>query len=292
MNEPTIEQVAAAVRAVLMGGGEKSLRPAEVFAGRLLGLKQAEGLDRREREVRILAGTVVTPLARDFLKKNGFALRVVHESEARSRRDGEWGFAIEGKSGVAWALKARLLGGSESWSEVVGDASDAARWVVSAPDRGAAVLTDEASVATWRANAIPGIRAATGCDADSVARAVRRLGVNLLVLETRDASIPSLLHLLATFRRGGPPAIPQDLGPSQAPSAVPSRVPLVVPDQWHPNGLPVIEPTSPRSTPDEDRRDHRPRDPLARAFGPAERALRDRLAHAANGPLRGLGGPG
>ena len=253
MSEPTIEQVDAAVKTVLKARsptGSNELN--EVFHGRLLGLRDAEQIGRKSFVLRIAVGTVVTPLARDFLKKNRISLTFGNQTEIQV---GEWGFAIENETGVTSAIRRFLLEGTKSWSELGTTSLDAARWVVSAPNRGAALLTSEASLAVWKANAIPGVRAAFAFDHDSVSRAVRHLGINLLVIESRNSHIPFLKHLLTTFQRGG------------APISILTRAEV-----------------------DENRGSDRPSHIVERSYGPAERALRDRLADAAIGAHPRLGG--
>src|SRR4051794_28741496 len=102
MNGPTIAEVDAAVRAVLAGQSARAIPQGDpIFAGRLLRLADAEGLAGRGRVVRVAPGTVVTPLARDHLKRHGVELRFVSQGEVnRLRNPGEWGFAIEVESGV------------------------------------------------------------------------------------------------------------------------------------------------------------------------------------------------
>jgi hypothetical protein len=255
MSEPTIEQVNDAVKAVLAAARiSQAGEPDQTFHGRLLGLKHAEQIGRKSGELHIAIGTVVTPLARDLLKKNQVSLRFVNEAQIAG---GEWGFVIESQSGISSAIRGSLMEGSKSWSEVGTTALDAALWVVAAPNRGAALLTSEASIAVWKANAIPGVRAAFAFDLDSAARAIRHLGVNLLVIETHHSSISFLKHLLTTFQRGGSP-------------------------------IPFLA----RTQADENRASDRPSYAVERSYGPAERALRDRLAHATIGARPRLGGPG
>lgn len=77
---PSWPEVNAAVLAVLSEFG-RSRRPAErpthghrdVFVERLFSLRHAESTGNGD-EVRIAPGTVVTPLARDFLKRRGIVL--------------------------------------------------------------------------------------------------------------------------------------------------------------------------------------------------------------------------
>jgi hypothetical protein len=184
-----------------------------VFAGRLLALRHVEALAPTEREVRVAPGTVVTPLARDLLKQRGIALRQVAAGEAeRVSRSGEWGFAIDdeaGALGTVAALRRALL--EEAWSELERAPGAAAHWVAEAAHRGALLLTAEASVAVWRACQVSGVRAAAADDPEAVARAVRHLGVNLLVVEPLGKSISWIRRLGATFRSAGAPVRPMGI---------------------------------------------------------------------------------
>ncbi len=217
---PSWQEVNAAVLAVLgevkrpaRSNGQVANGRDPVFVERLLSLRQAEAFVDGQAEFRVVAGTVITPLARDFLKRRGVALRVVSERDAtraRSLRAGEWGFAIEARSGQVEAFR-RVLLGDGHWSEVGPDAIDAALWVAEGEDRGALVLTDEVSLATWRANRVEGIRAATVVDPDSVSRAIRHLGANVVAVEPAGKSIYLLKQVGERFRRGGAPVIPESL---------------------------------------------------------------------------------
>lgn len=212
MNQ-TWAEVNAAVLAVLAewarprrGIGREPARP-DVFVDRLLGVRQVERLADRD-EVQILAGTVVTPLARDFLKQRGVSVRVVSGRDAvaaRNRRQGEWGFALEStrNPGLIGSLRRYWLDGS-AWSEVL----DPTNWVVATERRGALIVADEASVATWRANQVEGIRAATVGDVEATARAVRHLGANVVVVEPSTRSIHLIQQIARAFQAGGAPEAP------------------------------------------------------------------------------------
>jgi hypothetical protein len=261
MTHPTPQQVDAAVRAVLAGlgrGARGEARPdVEPFAGRLLSLRVVEALPAGLREVGIAPGTVITPLAHDLLKRRGIGVRLVPERDVRrGEGGGEWGFAIEGDFGVAWTLRRALLGGDPSWFEIGTDVNEAAQWVAGCEGRGAVVVTPEAAVATWRACRVDRVRAAAATEADAVARAVRHLGANLLVLEPAGQSIHALRHLCGTFRRAGAPTPPPWL-----------------------EGGPFDH---------EDRRGHRESDALAGPPEPAHRPLPHRPADAPRGARGGL----
>ena len=215
---PSWGEVNAAVMAVLADFGRKH-RPAassrnghaDVFVDRLFSLRHAEALVDGRDEVRVAPGTVVTPLALDFLKRRRVALRFVSGREAagaRGRSRGDWGFAIESRSGQAEAIRRALL---VDWAEVGADSMAAAEWVGDGEGRGALVVADEASVATWRAARAEGIRSATVAEVDAVARAIRHLGANLIVVEPAGKSIYLLKQMAERFRRGGAPETPDEL---------------------------------------------------------------------------------
>jgi hypothetical protein len=205
-----IQQVDRAVRSILQGRDGGPEGDGGIFAGRLLSLRHAEALRAGTREVRVAPGTVITPLARDFLKRQGIGLRVVSRLEVEAVRErGEWGFAIEAETGTTDALRRAWLDGPEPWAALEPTAEAAAKWVVEGPGRGALLLTDEASVAVWRACRLVGVRAATAAEPEAVARAVRRLGVNLLVVEPAGKPIALVRQLGLAFRKAGAPRIPE-----------------------------------------------------------------------------------
>ncbi len=205
---PTPAQIDAIVQAVIAELGRRgATQEAPVFAGRLFGLLQAEAVGTDEREVRIAAGTVITPMAQDLLKRRKITLKYVSISEIKGKETGEWAFVIDGRtSGKAEALRRALL---DAWAEL--STTDAIPWLIARPGRGALLLTHEASVASWRANRVEGVRAASAVDTDAVARAVRQLGVNLLIVEPAGLSIPFVRSMAETFRRGGAPSEPGGL---------------------------------------------------------------------------------
>ena len=179
----------------------------DIFAERLFALQDAEAIGD-VAEVRVASGTVVTPLALDHLRRKRVAIRYVSSEEALralAARRGEWGFAIESKAGVADAVRRILL---EGWAEAGADVVEAAHWVAASEGRGAFILTDEASVATWLASRVDGIRPATVADPDAVARAIRHLGANIIVVEPPGKSIYLLKQMSERFRQGGAPVVP------------------------------------------------------------------------------------
>lgn len=212
-----IARVLDAVRWVLAGASRSKPTQPSVFPERLLALRHVEGLGAGARELCVAPGTVVTPLARDELKRRGITVRWIsrHDVEAVSRR-GEWAFVIEGEGGVLSALRRTWLDGPETWRELAALA-DAVRWVAESDERGVLVVTEQAAVAVWRANQVPGVRAASAESSAAVDRAVRGLGMNLLAVEPEGKPLPLLKQLAATFRSAGAPRVPDALIEEVAP---------------------------------------------------------------------------
>jgi hypothetical protein len=182
-----------------------------IFAERLFALRHAEALAPGTREVRVAPGTVVTPLALHALKQRGVALRFVSRGAVeQARRRGEWGFTIATESGLVTAFRRALLESAEPWVEHA-ELPDLFGWLTTEADRGAVLLTEEASVAVWTACRFDGIRAATAETCEAVDRAVRSLGVNLLVVEPTGKSIALLKQMCGTLRKGGAPQVPVGL---------------------------------------------------------------------------------
>ena len=179
-----VAEVDAAIRSVLAVDGPR--RPASrgprSSPSRLFSLRHAEALPAATREVRVAPGTVVTPLARDFLKRRGIALRVVSSGEvgpveAVARRVGVRDRV--GESGLIAALR-RALARRATWAEV----GRVARRGGALGRRGArsrGARGDGRGVGGGLAG-VPGRRASGRrrvAEPEAVARAVRRLGVEL-----------------------------------------------------------------------------------------------------------------
>ena len=197
------------VRETVLGSSEE-----QAFAGKLFSFANAEALDPKARSLRIAPGTVITPMARDSLKRRGIAVRFVARGALDGLRNaGEWAFAIEMScvSGLVEAWRRKVLGGEERWEEIGDTLEQATRWVVGAPARGALMLTDESALAVYRACQVSGIRAASAEEPNAVARAVRSIGVNFLVVEPSGKSIAWLAQMGTTFRRAGGPIDPGGL---------------------------------------------------------------------------------
>lgn len=216
---PSARQVDLAVRSALaeLGNSRQGVRSCSEeheYSGRLFSLANAEALDAKTRIVTIAPGTVITPMARDSLKRKGIVVRLVARGALDGRKNaGEWGFAIEKSSvsGLVEAWRRTVLSGEDRWEEIGDTLEQATRWVVGAPARGALMLADESALAVYQACRIPGVRAASAEEPNAAARAIRSIGVNLLVVEPSGKSIAWLAQIGATFRRAGGPIAPGGL---------------------------------------------------------------------------------
>ena len=165
-------------------------------ARRALGRAARRSGSRRDRRHSgSLTATVVAIRRRDRWGRG----RRSHESA------GEWGFAIESRLGADRGAPAacstmRALARARG----VGRAAARLGRRVAGP-RGRA-RDRRGSVAVWRACRVAGRRAATVGDVDAVARAIRSLGVNLLVVEPAGKSISLLKQMSRDLRR----AVPRD----------------------------------------------------------------------------------
>jgi hypothetical protein len=201
--------VDAAVRTVLaelrgaMQPADRKTTP--VFAGRLFSLRQAEALSPGARVIRIAPGTVVTPLARDLMKRRGIAIQLAGIAEFGKTAPAEWAFAIDSDLGSLHALRRSLLEDAGRWSELGPSLDEVVGWIQAADGRGALLVTEAGALAVWRACQAPGVRAAVAAEPADVDRASRSLGANLIVVEPAGKS-PSWIKQLATaFRRAGAP---------------------------------------------------------------------------------------
>jgi len=208
-----ISIVAAAVRAVLddrLGSARSDRRAsAPVFADRLFSLRHAEALMPGTSVLRVAPGTVVTPLARDLLKRQGVVVQLAGIAEFEATARGEWAFAIDSGHGPVEALRRSLLEDAGRWAELGPSIGAIAGWIQASEGRGVLLATTDGAVAVWRACQAPGVRAALATEPDDIRRASRTLGANLIVVEPAGKS-PSWLRQLATaFRQAGAPRVPE-----------------------------------------------------------------------------------
>ncbi len=209
-----IRIVNEAVRAVLAGlavvGRQRREPDEQVFVDKLFSVRHAEGLPPGTRVVRVGPGTVVTPLARDLLRRQGITIRLGGPGEEASSR-GEWAFAIESEGGTVQALRRGLLDDPRPWIELEPSLDLVSSWLVEGTGRGAMWITGEGALTVWKSCQLAGIRAASAAEPSEVHRAVKGLGMNLLVVEPAGKSISWMRQLATAFRAAGAPRVPEFL---------------------------------------------------------------------------------
>ena len=102
-----------------LGGGADKTRPTEadylarwrkdpdcqVVVGKLFSARHVEALPPGTRTIQVAPGTVVTPVARDMLKRLGVAIRLMSSSHSlMASAHGEWAFAIDTETGTTQAV--------------------------------------------------------------------------------------------------------------------------------------------------------------------------------------------
>jgi hypothetical protein len=212
-----IQKVDEAVRAVLaeLQGTTRSRKEpdCQVFVDRLFSVRQAEALPPGTRVVQLGPATVVTPLARDLLKRRGITIRLGGAGESLAAARGEWAFSIATGSelGMVSALRRALLADPRAWIEFEPSLDLVAKWLVDVKGRGAMFITSEAALAVWKSCRITGVRAASATEPSEVYRAIETLGINLLVIEPAGKSISWMKQLAGAFRFAGAPRAPEYL---------------------------------------------------------------------------------
>ena len=153
-------------------------------------------------------GTVVTPLARDLLKKKGVVVRLAGKAEVAATSRGDWAFAVEGGPGWLDALRRSMLDDAGLWRELESSVDAAVAWLGAGEGRGVLLVTTDGATAVWRACQSPGVRAAFASEPADVHRATETLGANLIVVDPVGKSIAWIKQIATTFRRAGAPRDP------------------------------------------------------------------------------------
>jgi hypothetical protein len=220
--DDAIKQVAATVQVVLAEFRDRTQTPVctrrepdgQVFVGKLLSARHASAFPPGTRTVRVAPGTVVTPEAREMLKRLAITIRLTSPGDPlTASARGEWAFAIElgAETGTTQALRRALLDDPRPWAELESSLEAAIAWLLEGSGRGAMLITADTAVAVWESCQVPGVRAATAAEPLDVGRAVASLGVNLLVIEPAGKSIAWMKQLGVAFRQSGAPAAPRSL---------------------------------------------------------------------------------
>lgn len=176
-----------------------------VFADRLFSLRLAETLPPDVRSIKIAPGTVMTPMARDFLKRRGVVVRLASAAEIAPTAQGEWAFALDASSGQLQALQRAFLEDSRTWTELDPSLDELTTWIRGGEGRGAFLVAVDPALIVWRACRVPGVRAASAAEPADARSAARSLGANLVIVDPTDKSISWIRQIALAFRGAGAP---------------------------------------------------------------------------------------
>jgi len=176
------------------------------FPGKLLLERHAVSLPDATRQIVTSPATVVTPLAREILRKRGVAVRISNASGLNSINPviaGEWAVLRICESPQAQSLEAMLIGrGGEGWIGFGSAAEAATGWLESQPVGHLAVLAQSAASALWWLIR-HGVRAAQVQSAPDVERIVTSFGPRCLVVEPARLAIHDSRQIFRTWRALG-----------------------------------------------------------------------------------------
>lgn len=232
-NDPTPAEVAAAVMAVLreMAGARQAAAPqgnsrlidpgdlvavdrtsaivdasSIAFPGKLLLERHAASLPDSTRHLVTGPSTVVTPLAREILRKRGVHVRIATMPDAGSTspsQAGEWGVVRLCESPQAQTLEAMLIGrGGEGWAGFGQSADTAVDWLDSHANGHLALLAHSACSALWW-TIRRGVRAAQVQVTGDVERVVTSFAPRCLVIEPARLAIHESRQIFRTWRGMG-----------------------------------------------------------------------------------------
>lgn len=231
--DPSAAQVSAAVMAVLreMAGARQNASPQDttrlidhgvngfagrtsaiaeaasiVFPGKLLLERHAASLPDSTRQLVTSPSTVVTPLAREILRKRGVLVRIATVPNAGSPDAllaGEWGVVRLCESPQAQSLEAMLVGrGGEGWVGFGQSADAAVDWLDSQTSGHLALLAQSACSTLWWAIR-RGVRAAQVNAMGDVERVVTSFAPRCLVIEPARLAIHESRQIFRTWRALG-----------------------------------------------------------------------------------------
>jgi hypothetical protein len=176
------------------------------FPGKLLLERHAVGLPESTRQILTSPSTVVTPLAREILRKRGVTVRISNASGLGLPKPvlaGEWAVVRLCESPQAQSLEAMLVGrGGEGWVGFGPSAEAAVEWLESQPAGHLALLAQSACTALWWAIR-QGVRAAQVHASADVERIVAAFAPRCVVIEPARMAIHESRQLFRTWRAMG-----------------------------------------------------------------------------------------
>lgn len=176
------------------------------FPGKLLLERHAVSLPDSTRQILTSPSTVVTPLAREILRKRGVAVRISNASGLSSPNPviaGEWAVLRLCESPQSQSLEAMLIGrGGEGWIGFGASAEAAVGWLETQPSGHLAVLAQSAGNTLWWLIR-QGVRSAQVQASTDVERIVTTFAPRCLVVEPARLAIHDSRQIFRTWRSLG-----------------------------------------------------------------------------------------
>ena len=158
---------------------------------RVISLATLEGKTRNVRRVLVGRSSIITPSARDLLRRQ--SIELVRETAAGATPDDFPPCTIRVAAGdFAVDVLSRQLGLSVCQTEGTADALQQATREVLQQKRLGVVITRQAALAICVANRRPGVRAVAGQTEESIREAVRAIGANLVIIDPRGRKADEL----------------------------------------------------------------------------------------------------
>lgn len=206
---PVVSQPALVTQPAAVDAGVAVLVLNErVITGALL-----ENKGRGAKRLAVLPGAVLTPSARDFVRKHGIEVTKDAGSAAKAATPGEavrWRLLVS-KAGPGVIAAADAWVAECGWrkQELVGTAREAAVKAVSlvatAEVAGVIVLTDRVDEVTVLANRNEKVRAVGGQSVKGIQTSIEMVGPNLFVIDPSQRGLFELRQMLKAVVAGGKP---------------------------------------------------------------------------------------
>jgi hypothetical protein len=184
------------------------------FSGSLLLERHVFEIPSSVRELAVSPKTVITPLAREILKKKGIGLRWAGASNwpvQGGLNHGEWAVLRISGSAQALAVESTLSGRSgEGWDLTGPGLETSVAWLNDKPHRHLAILAEVACITVWRLNQA-GLRAAEVRTSLEVERVAQQFAPQCIVVEPAKLPIHEARQIFHTWRRLGVLPVPQFL---------------------------------------------------------------------------------
>lgn len=212
-----LQQRSAVTAAKPASAANSTGQPELVLWGGLVTEQDLMGQLRAERVVRVAAGTVLTPSARDYLRTRGVTLATIAHAPPQhksiERRKVVLGVAhpqFEASGIVTNLTRHHIHVEQLARVGLIGVVEELVDHVGKGGDRGL-LFTDRPLAATCLANRTRGVRAAAVGNHEEARQASQEIGANLLIVNPTATSSYAMLHAVRTWCGAPATTLPVEL---------------------------------------------------------------------------------